>query len=144
MATMKHDVTIQPAELADHFVGIVDLYRAHGWTHAKDPTRLRRAIECSSYAVVALADGEVVGFARAMSDEAFAVYIADILVGPDFQRQGIGRRLTQDILRHYPLDTFHHQVLVAERGAEGFYRKLGLAPVSSYGLTAFIRSRSDV
>lgn len=144
MATMKHDVTIHPAELADHFVGIVELYRAHGWTHAKDPTRLRRAIECSSYSVVALSDGEVVGFARAMSDEAFAVYIADILVSPDFQRQGIGRRLTQDILRHYPLDTFHHQVLVAERGAEGFYRKLGLAPVSSYGLTAFIRSRSDV
>jgi hypothetical protein len=42
---------------------------------------------------------------------------------------------------HYPVDRFHHQVLVAERGAEGFYRKLGMVPVSSYGLTAFIRAR---
>jgi len=78
-----------------------------------------------------------------MSDEAFAVYIADILVSPDRQRQGVGRTLTEAILEHYPMDRFHHQVLVAERGAEGFYRRLGLVPVSAYGLTAFIRSRGS-
>jgi len=83
----------------------------------------------------------VIGFARAMSDEAFAVYIADILVAPDRQRQGIGRALVDAILDHYPLDLFHHQVLIAERGAEGFYRRLGLVPVSAYGLTAFIRAK---
>jgi hypothetical protein len=32
-------------------------------------------------------------------------------------------------------------VLIAERGAEGFYRRLGLVPVSAYGLTAFIRAK---
>ena len=83
----------------------------------------------------------MVGFARAMSDEAFAVYIADILVAPDRQRQGIGRTLAEAIMDHYPIERFHHQVLVAERGAEGFYRKLGMVPVTSYGLTAFIRAR---
>ncbi|MEQ9336152.1 MAG: GNAT family N-acetyltransferase, partial [Miltoncostaeaceae bacterium] len=72
---------------------------------------------------------------------AFAVYIADILVSPDHQRRGIGRRLAQSILDHYPMDTFHHQVLIAERGAEGFYRRLGMIPVTAYGLTAFIRAR---
>jgi len=82
----------------------------------------------------------LVGFARALSDEAFAVYIADILVAPDRQRRGIGRCLAESIMRRYPLNRFHHQVLVAERGAEGFYRKLGLIPVSAYGLTAFIRT----
>jgi GNAT superfamily N-acetyltransferase len=144
MTTMKQDVSIGPADLAAHFLGIVELYRAHGWTHASDPTRLRRAIECSSLAVVGLdGDGHVVGFARAMSDEAFAVYIADILVAPERQREGIGTRLTEAILDHYPLERFHHQVLVAERGAEGFYRKLGLVSVTSFGLTAFIRARED-
>lgn len=141
MTTLGPAVTVRPAALDEDFAGIVALYRAHDWTHASDPTRLRRAIECSSFAVVAVDEGRVVGFARAMSDEAFAVYIADILVRPDRQRQGIGRRLTEAILRHYPMDTFHHQVLVAERGAEGFYRRLGMTPVTSFGLTAFIRSR---
>ncbi len=127
--------------MTEDFLGIIGLYRAHGWTHASDPERLRTAIEASSYSVVALEEERVVGFARAMSDEAFAVYIADILVAPDRQRQGIGRTLAEALLEHYPVERFHHQVLVAERGAEGFYRKLGMVPVTSYGLTAFIRAR---
>ena len=141
MTTLRPPVVIRPADVGAHFLGIVALYRAHGWTHANDPTRLRIAVERSSLSIVALEDDRVVGYARAMSDEAFAVYIADILVAPDRQRMGIGRSLVQAILDHYPLDRFHHQVLVAERGAEGFYRRLGLVPVSAYGLTAFIRSR---
>lgn len=133
---------IREAVLDRDFLEIVGLYRAHNWTHANDPTRLRLAIESSSFSVVAEDDGRVVGFARAMSDEAFAVYIADILVAPDRQREGIGRSLARAILEHYPLDRFHHQVLIAERGAEGFYRRLGMSPVNVYGLTAFIRTRS--
>jgi GNAT superfamily N-acetyltransferase len=140
MTTTRPPVLIREADAAEHFIGIIGLYHAHGWTHAGDPARLRTAIEHSSYAVVALEGSRVVGFARAMSDEAFAVYIADILVSPDRQRQGIGRTLAEAILDHYPMDRFHHQVLVAERGAEGFYRRLGMVPVTSYGLTAFIRS----
>jgi GNAT superfamily N-acetyltransferase len=134
-------VLIRPAELGEHFDGILELYRAHGWTHASDPARLQTAIEASSYSVVALEEERIVGFARAMSDEAFAVYIADILVAPDHQRLGIGRTLAEAIMDRYPMDRFHHQVLVAERGAEGFYRKLGMVPVTAYGLTAFIRAR---
>jgi GNAT superfamily N-acetyltransferase len=142
MTTLRPPPVVREADVGEHFPGIIELYRAHGWTHASQPERLRVAIECSSFSVVALEEDSVVGFARAMSDEAFAVYIADILVTPDRQRQGIGRALAQAILDRYPLQQFHHQVLIAERGAEGFYRRLGLVPVSAYGLTAFIRTRT--
>ena len=95
----------------------------------------------SSYSVVAVdRDGTIIGFARALSDQAFAVYIADILVAPERQREGIGRALTAAIQSHYPLVTFHHQVLIAERGVDGFYRRLGMTPISAFGLTAFIRT----
>jgi hypothetical protein len=47
------------------------------------------------------------------------------------------------ILERYPIDRYHHQVLIAERGAEGFYRRLGLMPVGAFGLTAFIRTRDE-
>jgi GNAT superfamily N-acetyltransferase len=141
MTTLRPPATIRVADVGPDFPGILGLYAAHGWTHANHPERLRTAVECSSFCVVATHDERIVGFARAMSDEAFAVYIADILVAPDLQRQGIGRRLTEAILDHYPLDHFHHQVLIAEKGAEGFYRRVGLAPVTSFGLTAFIRTR---
>jgi ribosomal protein S18 acetylase RimI-like enzyme len=141
VTTVQPSIDVVEVDLARHFSGILEVYRANDWSHARDPDRLRTAIELSSYSVVALEDAEVVGFARAMSDGAFAVYIADILVVPELQRRGIGRMLVRRLLERYPMDRFHHQVLVAERGAEGFYRRLGLVPVGSFGLTAFIRTR---
>jgi predicted N-acetyltransferase YhbS len=141
VTTLRPQVIIRWAQVSEDFEGILELYRAHAWTHANDPERLRVAVEASSLNVVAAEGERVVGYARAMSDEAFAVYIADILVAPDRQRRGIGRALARAILDHYPLERFHHQVLIAERGAEGFYRRLGLVPVTAYGLTAFIRTR---
>ncbi|MEW6582439.1 MAG: GNAT family N-acetyltransferase [Actinomycetota bacterium] len=142
MTTLRPPATIRPADVGRDFPAILGLYKAHGWTHASDPTRLRIAVESSSLSIVAVDDeGAVIGFARAMSDQAFAVYIADVLVAPDHQRRGVGRALMQAILDHYPPARFHHQVLMAERGAEGFYESLGLTPVGAYGLTAFIRSR---
>jgi len=141
VATLRPPVVVRPAEPERHFEGILGLYRVHGWIHATDPARLRTAIACSSTSLVALEEDEVLGYARAMSDEAFAVYIADILVRPDRQREGIGSALFKALLDRYPIDVYHHQVLVSERGAEGFYRRHGLTPVSAYGLTAFIRSR---
>ena len=141
MTTVEPSVSVAEAELPRHFAGILAVYRENDWSHARDPERLKTAIEFSSYSVVATEDDEVVGFARAMSDGAFAVYIADILVVPRLHRQGIGRQLLQALLDRYPIERFHHQVLVAEHGAEGFYQRLGLVPVSRFGLTAFIRSR---
>lgn len=141
MTTVQPSVEIVEVDLPRHFAAILSLYRANDWSHAADPERLQTAIRLSSFAVVAIRDGAVVGFARAMSDGAFAVYIADVLVLPEHQRQGIGRALVTKLLDRYPLERFHHQVLVAERGAEGFYDRLGLVPVGSYGLTAYIRSR---
>jgi len=137
---LRPSITIRQVELDRDFADIIGLYRAHDWSHANDPDRLHTAVRCSSYSVVAVDDGAIIGFARAMSDEAFAVYIADILVAPERQREGIGRALTEAIQAHYPLATFHHQVLIAERGVEGFYRRLGMTPVSAFGLTAFIRT----
>ena len=142
MATLRRPPAIRAADTKRDFGGIIALYRELGWSHAADPGRLRIAVERSAFSIVAVdEDDEVVGFARALSDQAFAVYIADVLVRPSRQRQGIGRALVEAILDRYPLERYHHQVLVAERGAEGFYRRLGLVPVGAYGLTGFIRTR---
>jgi len=132
---------IRQADPATDFPGILGVYAGNKWSHARDPKRLRIAVERADLALVAVQDDEVVGFVRTMSDGAFAVYIADILVLPEHQGQGIGRSLLASVLDHYPLETFHHQVLIAERDAEGFYRRMGMSAVSSFGLTAFIRTQ---
>lgn len=141
MTTLRPATAIGPADIEQDFPGILALYAAHGWVHATTPDRLRRAVELSSLSLVAREGDEIIGYARALSDGEFAVYIADILVRPDRQSRGIGSALFQHLLEHYPMERFHHQVLMSERGAENFYRKHGLLPVSTFGLTAFIRTR---
>jgi ribosomal protein S18 acetylase RimI-like enzyme len=143
MTTLRPATTYERVRIDEHFDGIVDVYRANDWSHASRPDLLRTAVERSDFTLVAIEAGRVVGFVRTMSDGAFAVYIADILVLPECQRRGIGARLMHEVLDHYPMQTFHHQVLIAERGAEGFYRRMGLVPVSAYGLTGFIRTRGS-
>jgi ribosomal protein S18 acetylase RimI-like enzyme len=134
---------IRQADPATDFPGILGVYAGNKWSHARAPERLRIAVERADLAMVAVQDDQVVGFVRTMSDGAFAVYIADILVLPEHQGQGIGRNLLAAVLDHYPLETFHHQVLIAERDAEGFYRRMGMTAVGAFGLTAFIRTKHD-
>ena len=143
MTTTGARTEIRQADPATDFPGILAVYAGPKWSPARDPERLRTAVERADLALVAVQDDQVVGFVRTMSDGAFAVYIADILVLPDHQGQGIGRSLLAGVLDHYPLETFHHQVLIAERDADGFYRRMGMSAVGSFGLTAFIRTKRD-
>ena len=143
MTTTGARTEIRQADPATDFPGILGVYAGNKWSHARAPERLRIAVERADLALVAVQDDEVVGFVRTMSDGAFAVYIADILVLPKHQGQGIGRNLLAAVLDHYPLETFHHQVLIAERDAEGFYRRMGMTAVGAFGLTAFIRTKHD-
>ena len=143
MTTTGARTEIRQADPATDFPGILGVYAGNKWSHARAPERLRIAVERADLAMVAVQDDQVVGFVRTMSDGAFAVYIADILVLPEHQGQGIGRNLLAAVLDHYPLETFHHQVLIAERDAEGFYRRMGMTAVGAFGLTAFIRTKHD-
>jgi ribosomal protein S18 acetylase RimI-like enzyme len=141
VTTIGAPTQIRQVEVADDFPGILAVYAANNWSHARTPERLRTAVERADLALVAVQDDGIVGFVRTMSDGAFAVYIADILVLPESQGQGIGRELLRTVLDHYPLETFHHQVLIAERDADGFYRRMGMSAIGAFGLTAFIRTK---
>ena len=66
-----------------------------------------------------------------MSDEAFAVYIADILVAPDDKRQGIGRTLAEALLEHHPLER--------STRCSGLSGRRGLLPQARHGAGDLVR-----
>jgi ribosomal protein S18 acetylase RimI-like enzyme len=51
--------------------------------------------------VTAWRDGQLIGLARALSDDVSIVYIQDILVRPEAQRGGVGRALLANILERF-------------------------------------------
>jgi len=67
----------------------------------------------------------IIGFARATSDNAFNATIWDVVIHPNFQKQGLGKLLMQQIvkqLRYYDISTI---TLFADPQVVTFYKHLG-------------------
>jgi GNAT superfamily N-acetyltransferase len=100
-----------------------ELYAALEWSSAEKPEVLRRALLNSHALATAWDGGRLVGLGNAISDGHLVVYYPHLLVHPEYQRRGIGRRLMRMLMERYR--GFHQQMLVADGRATGFYRKCG-------------------
>ncbi len=116
---------------------IVPLYGSVGWT-AYTPALLERAFARSLCTLVACVNGSPVGLIRAVGDGASILYVQDLLVRPDCQRQGIGTALLQALRERYP--DIYQLVLLTDDTAKtaAFYRSLGLHPVEERGCRCFV------
>jgi len=114
----------------DDFPAIQHLSRAEGWSTPIDrPTDAVRGWYGSWPALVAVVDGSVVGFVRAVSDCAVTTYIAELLVIPEWQGYRLGVALlavTQYLCPGTRLD------LLATDQSRTFYDRVGFRPFSGY------------
>lgn len=108
---------------------LVALYRAVGWSAAEKPERLRLGLLNSDALVTAWEGERLVGLGNALSDGHLVVYYPHLLVHPDYQGRGIGRRLVERLRARYR--GFHQQLLVADGGAVEFYRRCGFERAGS-------------
>jgi len=81
--------------------------------------------------IVCARDGEkAVGTARVITDYGYVVYIADVIVRPEYQGQGLGKEIMARIMDYIRQNTAPGQRkfvnLMAKKGTEPFYEKLGL------------------
>ena len=100
---------------------------------SRPPELLQKAFAASAVVVFAYADGQPVGFGRAISDGAYQAAVYEMAVVPEFQRQGIGARIMRAILDRLP---GCNVILYASPGKEEFYRKLGLRKMKT-GMALF-------
>lgn len=83
----------------------------------------------SAYLISAWDDDKPVGVARVISDRGYIYLIVDVIVAPDYQGQGIGRHMVEEIevwLRQEKEGKPTMMVyLMAAEGKEEFYEKFG-------------------
>jgi aralkylamine N-acetyltransferase len=91
----------------------------------REGDKIRRAFNKSTVVCFALDGSRLVGAARALSDGEYHATIYDVVVHPDFQRQGLGTRLMSEVLATLPVWRI---LLVAEGDARRFYQRLGFEP----------------
>jgi len=99
---------------------------SNGWAHRiGDVEDLGRLISVSQRALVAVADDQIVGFARAITDGISNGYLSMVVVAESHRRRGIGQALVERLVGSEPSITW---VLRAGReGAAGFFAKLGFS-----------------
>jgi predicted N-acetyltransferase YhbS len=100
------------------------LLAANGWSkRVADAAQFQLLVSRSQRALVAVDNGEVIGFARALCDEISNGYLAMLVVAPSHRRRGIGQALVKAVMGE---DRGITWVLRAGReGAAPFYEKLG-------------------
>ena len=121
---------------------IARLYKAVGWTaYTDNMPALREGFRNSMLILAAYEGEELLGIIRTVGDGATIVFVQDILVFPDKQRQGIGTALLRAILERYPnvrqieLATDNTPKTVA------FYKSMGFSEMSEIGCCGFMKCR---
>lgn len=111
---------IQPDEIEAARQLMVD----NNWgPRVQDPVVFRQLLAQSQVALVAVDDGQVVGFLRAITDGLFNGYISMVIVAASHRGRGIGTQLVQAAMGSNERMTW---VLRAGRdGVSAFYEKLG-------------------
>lgn len=118
---------------------ILKLYTEVGWTaYTEDPVTLRNGYEHSLSVLAAYEDGELLGIIRAVGDGYTVVFIQDILVFPDKQRQGAGTALIRAMLEKYR--NVRQIQLTTDDTPEtvAFYQSMGFAEYSKLGCCGFM------
>lgn len=119
---------------------ILPLYIAVGWTnYTNRPEKLAKAYQ-NSLCVLGAYDGDKrIGVVRAVGDGISIVFVQDLLVLPEYQRQGVGTRLLRAILEQFA-DVYQIELLTDDTSkTTAFYESLGLTQADKLGCCAYVR-----
>ena len=98
------------------------------------PEMFQKAFE-NSFAVVFLRDGQrLIGCARALSDAVVQSALYDVALLPEYQGQGLGRTLLEEMLRQL---SDGNTILYASPGKETFYERFGFGRLKT-GMGKFL------
>jgi ribosomal protein S18 acetylase RimI-like enzyme len=96
----------------------------------------RKAFENSSSVIFVYDGSKLIGFGRAISDNAYQAAIYDVAVLPDYQGKGIGKIISDTIIKSLPGFNF---ILYASPGKEKFYEKLNFRKLKT-GMGLFVNA----
>jgi aralkylamine N-acetyltransferase len=113
-----------------------ELFQLLKWG-TRDPEEIRLAFETSSHVRFAFNNGQLVGFGRTVDDGKYYALVVDLIVTPEFQNKGIGKKILAEL--RDALESYDFTTLSSAVGKESFYFKQGWEKQKS----AFIWPRSE-
>lgn len=117
---------------------LVNLYASVGWlAYTKDSNSLVQAVSHSVF-ISAWQENTLMGLIRGVTDQHSILFVQDLLVLPEVQRYGIGKRLMEALVKAYPTGQL---VLITddEPATKAFYQKIGLLDTRQNHICTFFK-----
>ncbi|MGB3405736.1 MAG: GNAT family N-acetyltransferase [Microcoleaceae cyanobacterium] len=98
--------------------------KAAFWARERNREDLEIAINNSNPVVTVWDQDQLIGFARGNSDGIYRATIWDVVIHPDYQGGGLGRKLVQTVLSH-PLMCRVERIYLMTTYQQKFYERIG-------------------
>jgi len=97
-----------------------------GWG-SLDQKIAEKGLRNSIYQVCITENDKLIGYGRLIGDDAFTIYVQDVIVKPSYQRKGIGTKIIEEIMLYIKKNYGKGCMicLLSSKGKEGFYKKYG-------------------
>lgn len=105
------------------------LRTTYWWPSDAEFDRVQRAIDNSLVFGLRSPDGELAGFARAVTDRARFAWLSDVFVLEEHRGKGLGARLVQTAVEHPDLRDL--RILLGTADAHGLYQRFGFGAVNA-------------
>ena len=118
----KMDYIEQIPDIEDYY----PLFMETGWNGILNLSKqeLKAAVEKSFATICVYDQSKLVGFGRVISDGIMYATIYDVMVKPEFNKQGIGKKIVQELIDKCISLNIRSLHLFAAKGTEAFYKNL--------------------
>ena len=117
-----------------------ELYNSVGWSaYCDNMSSLMNGLVNSLLVLGAFQSNKLVGLIRVVGDKSTIIYIQDLLVHPNYQHQGVGKALLNEVLEKYK--NVRQIVLLSDNNPSllSFYKSIGLKETSEANCVSFIK-----
>ncbi|MCO7126425.1 GNAT family N-acetyltransferase [Sporolactobacillus shoreicorticis] len=122
-----------------------NLYQTTGWNDNFELSkeRLHQAISNSWYTLSVYEDKQLIGFGRIISDGVYQSFLCDLIVSPNYRKQGIGTEIVKRLLNHSKMNGLTWIQLSCAQGKQPFYERLGFKarPNDAPGMQLFLSEK---
>ncbi|KIO75529.1 hypothetical protein TH53_20355 [Pedobacter lusitanus] len=101
---------------------VCELFSKIEWRTRVEP-EIEAAFKKSTWTLFVYYEDQIIAFGRVVGDGRYYAVMADIVVDPDFQGNGLGKKIIN--MLNGQLDNYHFVNLTAAPGKGDFYQKLG-------------------
>lgn len=113
----------------EHLKQLEKLFQGEWWTKGREFIDIKRMVENSDL-IIGYCEpitGELIGFARVLTDYVYKAFIFDVIVKESFRGKDLGKALISTILQEPQLQGVKHFELYCRPEMVPFYKKWGFS-----------------